>query len=108
MKAPSRDPSDLCIAHGTEPALEVPEKAKSACTPKRFRHMISFAFLEVSFIGRIVRVGGALDLNVSCNGRATSAQQSHFVRYALVIARLPKEGPVFASMLLKVFLFEPA
>ena len=74
MKAPSRDPSDLCIAHGTEPALEVPEKAKSACTPKRFRHMISFAFLEVSFIDGIVWVGFALDLDVSLNGRVTGEQ----------------------------------
>ena len=30
------------------------------------------------------------------------------MRFTLVVTRLPKEGPVFPSVLLKVFLFEPA
>ena len=71
VNAPTRDPGDLGVAHGTGPALELPEKAKSPRTPKRFRHMISFAFLEVGFTSRIVRVGFAFDLNVSLNGSAT-------------------------------------
>ncbi|MGA7928247.1 MAG: hypothetical protein WCA20_19935 [Candidatus Sulfotelmatobacter sp.] len=54
MKAPTRDPGDLGVAYGTEPALELPEKAKSQRPPKRFRHMVSFAFLEVGFIVGIV------------------------------------------------------
>jgi hypothetical protein len=45
VNAPARDPGDLGVAHGAEPALERPEKAKSPRTPKRFRHMVSFAFL---------------------------------------------------------------
>ena len=49
MNAPARDPGDLGVAHGAEPALKLPEKAKSPRTPKRFRHMISFAFFEVGF-----------------------------------------------------------
>ena len=71
VNAPPRDPGDLGVAHGTEAALELPEKAKSPRTPKRFRHMLSFAFLEVGFTSGIVRVGFAFDLNVSLNGRAT-------------------------------------
>ena len=71
MNAPTCDPGDLGVAHGAGPALELPEKAKSPRTPKRCRHMISFAFLEVGFISRIVRVGFAFDLNVSLNGSAT-------------------------------------
>jgi hypothetical protein len=71
MKAPTRDPGDLGVAHGTGPALELPEKAKRTSTPKRCRHMLSFAFLEVGFTSRIVRVGFAFDLNVSLNGSAT-------------------------------------
>ena len=74
MKAPTRDPGDLGVAHGTGPVLELPEKAKSPRTPKRFRHMILFAFFEVGFIGYIVRISGALDLNVPLNGRATGEQ----------------------------------
>jgi len=86
MKTPSRDPGDLRIAYGAEATLQIPEKAKCSSTPKRFRHMISFAFLEVGFIGRIVRVGFAFDLDVSLNGRATCKQQSHFARYAVLVA----------------------
>src|SRR5919109_5651885 len=48
MKAPSRDPGDLCTTHGAEPTLELPEKAKCSSTPKRVRHMIPFAFLPSS------------------------------------------------------------
>src|SRR5258708_7652925 len=107
MNAPSRDPSDLGVAQGAEPALKLPEKAKSPRTPKRFRHMVSFAFFEVGFMGRIVGISGALDLDVPFNGRATGEQQSHFARFAFVVTRLPKEGPVVPSVLLKVFLSEP-
>jgi hypothetical protein len=56
VNAPTRDPGDPGVAHGTGPALKLPEKAKSPRTPKRFRHMIFFAFLEVGFMGHIVRI----------------------------------------------------
>ena len=68
MKAPTRDPGDLGVAHGTEPALELPEKAKSPRTPKRFRHMICFAFFEVGFIDG--------NLDVPLNGRADNGSTS--------------------------------
>jgi hypothetical protein len=74
MNAPSRDSGDFGIAHGADPALELPEKAKSPRTPKRFRQIVSFAFFEVGFLGRIVRISGALDLDVPLNGRATGEQ----------------------------------
>ena len=108
MEPPTRDPGDSLLAYSAEPGLFVPEKAKSPRTPKRFRHMISFAFFEVGFMGRIVGISGALDLNVSFDGRATGEQQSHFARCSLVIARFPEEYPVLAFVPLKVFLFEPA
>ena len=47
MKTPSREPSDFHVAHGAEATLQEPEKAKCSRTPKRFRHMIAFAFFEV-------------------------------------------------------------
>src|SRR5450755_2314413 len=108
VNTPARDPGDLGVAHGTGFALELPEKAKSPRPPQRSRHMVSFAFLEVGFIGGIVRVSGTLDLDVPLNGRATGEQYSHFVRLALVVTRFPEEGPVVSSMLLKVFPLEPA
>ncbi len=30
------------------------------------------------------------------------------MRFAVVVTRLPEEGPVISSVLLKIFLFEPA
>jgi hypothetical protein len=74
VKAPTRDPGDLGVAYGTGPALELPEKAKSPRSPKRFRHTICFAFFEVGFIDGIVRISGALDLDVPVNGRATGEE----------------------------------
>ena len=74
MQTPTRDPSDPCIAHGADPALKLPEKAKSPRTPKRSFHMVSFAFFEVGFMGWLVRISGALDLDVPLNGRATGEQ----------------------------------
>ena len=71
MQTPTRDPSDLGIAHGADPALKLPEKAKSPRTPKRSLHVVSFAFFEVGFMGWLVRISGALDLDVPLNGRAT-------------------------------------
>jgi hypothetical protein len=91
MKTPSRDPSDFHVTHGAEATLQEPEKTKCSRTPKRFRHMITFAFFEVGLINRIVRVGFAFDLNVSLNGRVTSGQQSHFLQYAVVVARFPED-----------------
>ena len=64
----------LGVAHGAVPALEHPEKAKSPRPPKRSRHMVPFAFFEVGFMGRIVRISGALDLDVPLNGRATGEE----------------------------------
>ncbi len=74
MNAPACDPGDLGLAHGAEPALEPPEKAKGPRPPKRSRHIVSFAFFEVGFMDRIVGISGTLDLNVPLNGRATGKQ----------------------------------
>ena len=108
MKAPSRDPGDFCIAHRAESVLFMPDKAKSLSTPKPLQHVISFAFFEVGFIRRIIRVGFALDLNVSFNGYATGEQQPQLMPLPFVVTGLPEEDPVTVLMPLKVFVFEPA
>ena len=64
----------ILVLHRTGPALELPEKAKSPRTPKRFRNMICFAFFEGGFIDGIVRISDALDLDVPLNGRATGEE----------------------------------
>ena len=74
MKAPPCDPGDLCIALRAESTLLIPEIAKSAGTPKRFQHVSPFSFFEVGFIGRIVRVSFAFDLDVSFDGSATGEE----------------------------------
>ena len=75
MKAPACEPGDFYVALGAESTLFIPEIAKSTGTPKRFQHVSPFPFFEVGFIGWIVRVGFAFDLDVSLNGRATGEQQ---------------------------------
>jgi hypothetical protein len=67
---PTCDPGDLCIALRAESTLFRPEITKSAGTPKRFQHVSPFAFFEVGFIGWIVRVSFAFDLDVSFDGSA--------------------------------------
>ena len=94
MKAPTCDPGDFCIALCAESTLFIPEIAKSARTPKCVPHVITFAFLEVDFVSRIVRVGFAFDFNVSFNGRAYGAVQPDLAWLPLVVAGFPEEGPV--------------
>jgi len=108
MKAPACDPGDFCIALGAESTLFMPEIAKSAGTPKRLQHVSPFAFLEVGFIGWIVRVSFAFDLDVSFDGSALGVVQPDFSRPSFVIAGFTEEGPVTIPAPVKVFRFEPA
>jgi hypothetical protein len=94
VKAPTCDPGNSLVAHGATSTLFIPEIAKSASTPKCVPHVISFAFLEVDLIGRIVRVGFAFDFDVSFNGRAHGAVQPNLVWLPLVVACFTEEGPV--------------
>src|SRR5260370_21983125 len=108
MKAPACDPGDFCIALSAEPTLFIPEIAKSAGTLKRLQHVSSFAFLEVGFIGWIVRVSFAFALDVSFNGSALGVVQPDFIWPSFVIAGFPEEGRVTIPAPVKVFRFEPA
>jgi short chain dehydrogenase len=49
VKAPAGDPGDCCIAQRAASALFIPERAKSAGTPKRFQHVSPLSFFEVGF-----------------------------------------------------------
>jgi hypothetical protein len=108
MKAPACDPSDFCIALRAESTLFIPEIAKSAGTPERFQHVSPFAFLEVGFIGWIVRVSFAFNLDVSFDGSALGVVQPDFISPSFVIAGFTEEGPVTIPAPVKVFRFEPA
>ena len=108
VKAPTRGPSDCCIACRAKSALFMPEEAKGTSTLKRVQHVIGFAFLEVDFIRWIVRVSFTSDFDVSFNGYATGEQQPHLNWLPLPVPCFPEEEPVTAQMPLKVFLFEPA
>lgn len=108
MKAPAGNPSDFCIALRAESTLLIPEIAKSTGTPKRFQHVSAFAFFEVGFIGWIVRVSFAFDLDVSFDGSALGVVQPDFSRPSFVIAGFTEEGPVPIPTPVKVFRFEPA
>src|SRR5258705_1155523 len=108
MKAPACDPGDFCIALRAESTLLIPEIAKSAGTPKRFQHVSPFAFFEVGFIGWIVRVRFAFNLDVSFDGSALGVVQPDFSRPSFVIAGFTEEGPVTIPTPVKVFRLEPA
>ena len=108
VKAPTRDPSDFCIARRAEATLFIPEKAKRASTPKRCPHMGLFASFEVSLIGRVVGVRVSLDFNVSLDGGAAGGPQPNPTGLALVITRFTEEGPVTTTTRRKVLLFAPA
>ena len=108
VKAPTRDPSDFCIALRAKSTLFMPEIAKSAGTPKRFQHVSPFAFFEVGFIGWIVRVGFAFNLDVSFDGSALGVEKPKFIWPSLVIAGFTEEGPIAVPTPFKVFRFEPA
>ena len=108
MKAPACDPSDFGIALRAESTLFIPEIAKSTGTPKRFQHVSPFAFFEVGFIGWIVRVSFAFDLDVSFDGSALGVVQPDFSRPPFVIAGFTEEGPVTIPTPVKVFRFDPA
>ena len=108
MKTPACDPSDFCIALRAESTLFIPEIAKSAGTPKRLQHVSPFAFFEVGFIGWIVRVSFAFDLDVPFDGSALGVVQPDFSWPSFVIAGFTEEGPVTIPASVKVFRFEPA
>ena len=108
MKAPACDPGDFCTALGAESTLLIPEIAKSASTPKGFQHVSPFTFFEVGFIGWIVRVSFAFDLDVSFDGSALGVVQPDSSWPSFVIAGFPEEGPVTVPTPFKVFRFDPA
>ena len=108
VKAPSCDPSDFGVAYYAKATLFIPEITKRSDTPKHLPHMILFAFLEVGFIGGIVRVGFAFHFNVSFDGSAVGVVQPDFNWPSLVIAGFTEEAPVSIPTPFKIFLFEPA
>jgi hypothetical protein len=107
VKAPACDPGNSLVAHGATATLFIPEIAKSTSTPKRVPHLICFAFLEVGFIGRVVRVGFAFDFDMSFNGRVHGAVQPKLAQLPLVVAAFTEEGPIPVLVQPKVLLFAP-
>src|SRR5437667_10886620 len=108
MKAPACDPGDFCIAQRAESTLFMPEIAKSACTPKRFQHVSLFPFFEVGFIGWIVRVSFAFDLDVAYEGSALGVVLLDVIGTAFVILGVTAGGPVAIRVPVKVFRFDPS
>ena len=106
MKAPACDPGDFCMALGAE---SVHTRASEECEYREtFQHVSPFAFFEVGFIGWIVRVSFAFNLDVSFDGSARGVVQPDFIWPSFVIAGFTEEGPVTIPAPVKVFRFEPA
>ena len=102
MKPPACEPGDFCMAQRAESTLFIPEMAKSTSTPKRFQHVSPVPFFEVGFIGWIVRVSFAFDLDVPFDGSALGVVQPDFSRPSFVIAGFTEEGPVTIPAPVKV------
>jgi hypothetical protein len=86
----------------------MPEIAKSAGTPKRFQRVSPFAFFEVGFLGWIVRLRFAFNLDVSLGGSGLGVVQPDCNWPSFVIAGFTEEGPVPIPTPVKIFRFEPA
>src|ERR1700677_1057244 len=108
MEPPACDLGYFAMAQGAESTLFILEIAKSTGTPKRVQHVSPFPFFEVGFIGWIVRVGFAFDLDVPFDGSAFGVVQPNFICLSFVIAGFTEEGPIPIPALGKVFRFEPA
>ena len=107
MNAPAGDPGDLGIANSAEAALLHPEKAKSFGAPERVQHVKTFPLFEIGFIDRVVRVGFAVDFNVSFSRCAAGVVQPSHAWLPLVIILFSEETPVASPIAPIVFLFEP-
>jgi hypothetical protein len=102
MKTPAGEPGDFLMADDAKTALLQPEKAKSTSPPKRFQHMRLFSSVEVGFIRRIVGIGFAFHLDVSCDGYITGELQPDLAELPLVVAGFTEEHPVACLALGKV------
>ena len=74
VKKPPGEAGESGVARNAKTALFIPKKTKKTRTLKRTLHMICFAFLEVGFIGRIVGVRLAFDLDMPTNGSVSGQQ----------------------------------
>jgi hypothetical protein len=74
VQVPPGKTGDFGVAHQAETMLFIPKKTKKTRTLKRDPHMICFAFLEVGFVGKIVGIRLAFDLDMSTDG-SVSCQQ---------------------------------
>jgi hypothetical protein len=85
MKAPSGETGDSGLTHRAETVLFVPEKAKKTGASKRIPHMIRFTLFEIGFIGRIVGVRVASNLDMSTYGSVAGRQEPYLEWSSVVI-----------------------
>ena len=108
MEPPACDPGDSLYGTACRVHVVHARESEECGYPKRFQHVSRFAFFEVGFLGWIVRVGFALDLDMPLDGSALGVVQPDFIGLSIVIAGFTEEGPVPMPALGKVFRFEPA
>ena len=106
MKTPAGDPGDFVLHSVQSPRCSYQRKRRVRI-PRNVRHE-PLAVFEVGFIGWIVRVRFAFNLDVSFDGSALGVVQPDFSRPSFVIASFIEEGPHTIPTPLKVFQFDPA
>jgi hypothetical protein len=72
MKAPTRDPGDFGVAYGTR--LGTSRESEESAYPETFPPYDLLRVFRSRFVDGIVRISGALDLDVPLNGRATGEE----------------------------------
>ena len=73
-KKPPGEAGESGVARNAKAALFIPKKTKKTRTLKRALDMIRFAFLEVGFIDRVVRVRLAFNLDMPTNGSVSGQE----------------------------------
>src|SRR5258708_18389706 len=99
---------DFLVADGTPPFLLVPESDELSSLEPALEPLESHSFVEVGFVGWIVRVGFPLDQAVSLDACLCCVDEVNCQGLPFPSLYLPSEHPLPLTNGMKVFLFHPS
>src|SRR5260370_32504577 len=99
---------DFLVADGTPPFLLVPESDELSSLEPALEPLESHSFVEVGFVGWIVRVGFPLDQAVSLDACPCCVDEVNCQGLPFPSLYLPSEHPLPLTNGVKVFLFQPS
>ena len=107
MVVPSRQFGNLLVAEGAETLLLFPEIEEFPFPLEGVLHFHAKALLEVHFPFGIIRIGSALDFDVSFNGDTFRLEQANGLHDPMLSKDCSTEHPVLPLNRLEVFLLNP-